>query len=154
MTEVHSDITETTLSPEDCIRYALSASKNAKACFTNSFQAEDMVVLDFLRQQIPYITVVFLDTGYHFSETYAYRDRMVSEWNLNILNVSAGSSVREHESKLGKLYFVDPTQCCNLRKVQPLFEALESFDLWFTGLRREQSPTRRNMKQMEKHRLV
>jgi phosphoadenosine phosphosulfate reductase len=40
-----------------------------------------------------------------------------------------------------------------LRKVEPLLEALESFEIWFTGLRREQSPTRKNLKKVEQHRL-
>ena len=47
----------------------------------------------------------------------------------------------------------DPGRCCHLRKVEPLFEALEAFDLWFTGLRREQSPTRKNLKVAEQHQL-
>jgi phosphoadenosine phosphosulfate reductase len=141
------------LAPDDCIHRVIEANPGAPACLTCSFQAEDMVVLDLLRPLLPEIAVIFLDTGYHFRETYEYRDRMVAEWNLNLINVTPQTTVAEHEAKLGVLYLVDPTQCCELRKVQPLFRSLEPFQLWFTGLRREQSPTRAKLRQIEEHRL-
>jgi len=72
---------------------------------------------------------------------------------LNLINVIPRQSVREQESAFGVLYREDPTRCCQLRKVDPLFQALESFEIWFTGLRREQSVTRNNLKKVELHRL-
>src|SRR6516162_2397391 len=120
-----------------------------RACITCSFQAEDMVVLHMLRQRIPDVPVLFLDTGYHFAETYAYRDRMASAWKLNLRNLAPTLTVREQEKAFGILNQTDPGRCCQLRKVEPLMAALENFDVWFTGLRREQSPTRRNSKRIE-----
>lgn len=124
-----------------------------RACITCSFQAEDMVVLHMLRQRIPEIPVLFLDTGYHFQDTYAYRDRMAAAWNLNLVNVTPSITVPAQESAFGILYREDPGRCCHLRKVEPLMAALKDFELWFTGLRREQSPTRKNLKKLEQHRL-
>jgi len=129
------------------------AARCGSFCITCSFQAEDMIVLDLLRQRLPHIPVLFLDTGYHFAETYAYRDRMVSTWNLNLQNLTAKQSVAEQEDQFGVLNRTDPARCCHLRKVEPLFQALENFDVWFTGLRREQSPTRKNLKVLEHHEL-
>jgi len=63
------------LAPERIIDRSLSES-HGKPCLTCSFQVEDMIVLHLLRQYLPDIPVVFLETGYHFLETYAYRDRM------------------------------------------------------------------------------
>ena len=123
------------------------------ACVTCSFQAEDMIVLDLLRSRRPGIPVLFLDTGYHFAETYAYRDRMAQLWNLNVRNLTATRSVTEQEREFGLLNRSDPGRCCQLRKVEPLFGALEGFAVWFTGLRREQSPTRKNLKVVETHEL-
>jgi phosphoadenosine phosphosulfate reductase len=142
------------LTAEDCIRQVIEQYPAALPCLTSSFQAEDMVVLHMLRQHFPAVSVIFLDTGYHFRETYEYRDRMVAEWGLNLINVTPETTVAEHEAKLGILYLVDPTECCNLRKVKPLFRSLEPFDLWFTGLRREQSPSRSKLQQVEEHRLA
>jgi phosphoadenosine phosphosulfate reductase len=131
----------------------LLGENRGSVCITCSFQVEDMIVLDLLRSKLPDVPVLFLDTGYHFAETYAYRDRMTKLWSLNLVNVVPQQPVAEQESEFGILYQSDPGSCCNRRKVEPLMKALEPYDLWFTGLRREQSPTRANMKNVESHQL-
>jgi len=141
------------LAPEQVMDMVLAARENARVCLTSSFQAEDMAVLHLLRQRMPDLPVLFLDTGYHFSQTYEYRDRIAKEWSLHLVNVLPAQSVAEQESAFGILNQTDPTRCCQLRKVDPLLGALEPFDVWFTGLRREQSPTRKNLKKVELHRL-
>jgi phosphoadenosine phosphosulfate reductase len=147
-----ADVVEN-LPPEQALDGVLAARKSTHVCLTSSFQAEDMAVLHILRKRIPDVPVLFLDTGYHFPQTYEYRDRMTKEWSLRLLNVLPSRTVQEQESAFGILYQTDPTRCCQLRKVEPLFGALEPFDVWFTGLRREQSPTRKNLKKVELHRL-
>ena len=141
------------LAPEQALDTVLAANENARVCLTSSFQAEDMAVLHLLRGRIPDVPVLFLDTGYHFPQTYEYRDRMAKEWSLRLVNVLPAQTVAEQESAFGILNRSDPTRCCQLRKVEPLVGALEPFDVWFTGLRREQSPTRKNLKKVELHRL-
>src|SRR5467141_3450931 len=141
------------LAPEQALDTVLAAGENARVCLTSSFQAEDMAVLHILRKRISDVPVLFLDTGYHFSQTYEYRDTMAKEWSLQLVNVLPRQTVPEQESAFGILNRTDPTRCCQLRKVDPLLGALEPFDVWFTGLRREQSPTRKNLKKLEPHRL-
>ncbi|HEV7674055.1 MAG TPA: phosphoadenylyl-sulfate reductase [Candidatus Angelobacter sp.] len=141
------------LAPDAALDTLLGAYEGQQACLTCSFQAEDMIVLDLLRKRIPSIPVLFLETGYHFAQTYEYRDRITKEWKLNLVNVVPQRTVQQQESELGILYVTNPTQCCQLRKVEPLMQALEPYAIWFTGLRREQSPTRKNLKKAEQHRL-
>ena len=141
------------LSAEQVLDAVLAANVDARACLTSSFQAEDMAVAHLLRRRIPDVPVLFLETGYHFAQTYEYRDRMAKEWSLNLVNVLPEKTVAQQESAFGLLYLSDPTKCCQLRKVEPLMRSLEPFDVWFTGLRREQSPTRKNLKKVELHRL-
>jgi phosphoadenosine phosphosulfate reductase len=141
-----------TLEPGEVMDRLLEQNQGPE-CITCSFQVEDMVVLDLLRSRRPDVPVLFLDTGYHFAETYAYRDRMAKLWSLNLVNLLPKQSVAEQENEFGLLYRSDPGACCNRRKVEPLMKALEPFDLWFTGLRREQSPTRANMRVVETHQL-
>ncbi len=129
--------------PEPTIREALALE--GPACFTCSFQAEDVVVLDVLRKQSPKIPVLFLETGYHFPETLEYRDRLASDWKLNLINLRPQTNDKHP---------VDPEACCGVRKVVPLFSALENYDVWFTGLRREQSPTRAGLQPFGTHHLV
>src|SRR5947209_16221927 len=108
------------LSADAALDAILSAYVGRPACFTCSFQAEDMIVLDLLCKRIPSIPVLFLETGYHFAQTYEYRDRMAREWKLNLVNVTPQKTVTQQESGLGILYVANPTQCCQLRKVEPL----------------------------------
>ena len=120
-----------------------------EACLTNSFQAEDMVVLHMVRSIAPEIPVLFLDTGYHFAATYEYRDRMTTEWRLNLKNVLPKQTVAEQEAEFGILNRTAPDRCCALRKVGPLFAALDPYSVWFTGLRRQQAKTRANLQTVE-----
>lgn len=120
-------------------------ASGAPACLTCSFQAEDMAVLELVREQQPEIPVLFLETGYHFSAVYQYRDEMTAKYGLNLVNVIPERTVAEQEAEFGRLYQTQPDQCCKLRKVGPLFRALDAYQVWFTGLRRVQSPTRANL---------
>ncbi len=138
---------------ERLIANELAALANSGAgslpCVTNSFQAEDMVVLHMARQILPEVPVLFLDTGYHFAEVYAYRDRMAAAWSMNLTNLRAAQTVAEQEVQFGILNQTDPTRCCGLRKVGPLFAALEGYALWLTGLRREQAKSRAALEAVE-----
>jgi len=128
-------------------------AKNGAACITSSFQAECVVLVHMLKEQRPDIPVLFLETGYHFPETLEYRDRMTRDWNLNLVNLEAKQSVKDQESLFGILNQTEPSKCCGLRKVEPLFAGLAKYDTWFTALRREQSPTRANLQEVEPFKL-
>jgi phosphoadenosine phosphosulfate reductase len=138
---------------EEVVDLILNERADQRVCFTCSFQAEDIVVLHLLRKRLPDIPVLFLETGYHFQQTYEFRDELTRDWNLNLVNVIPKQTVQAQESAFGILYREDPTKCCQLRKVDPLLQSLEPFETWFTGLRREQSVTRKNLKKAELHRL-
>jgi phosphoadenosine phosphosulfate reductase len=120
---------------------------------TNSFQAEDMVLLHMVRETLPNVPVVFLDTGYHFAEVIAYRDRMAAEWGMNLISLLPEQTVAEQESQFGILNQSDPGRCCGLRKVTPLFASLEKYGLWFTGLRREQAKSRAALHEVDNFKL-
>ncbi|HUA99025.1 MAG TPA: phosphoadenylyl-sulfate reductase [Terracidiphilus sp.] len=111
-------------------------------CITCSFQAEDVLLTKLAIELDPLIPVLFLDTGYHFAETYAYRDRIARAWGLNLINLLPEKTVAEQEAEHGLLYRSAPDQCCRLRKVEPLFKAVAGYRVWITGLRREQARSR------------
>jgi len=129
------------------------ADSSAPSCVTCSFQTECMALVDLVIAQKPDIPVLFLETGYHFPETYAYRDQMTERLHLNLVNLSSKQSVAAQESQFGILYQSAPDRCCGMRKVEPLFRGLEDYGLWFTALRREQSPTRANLQAVDNFRL-
>ena len=138
--EIHSEVS----AKLEKVRNALEGEITGKqdVCLTCSFQAEDVLLTKLaieLNRQIP---ILFLDTGYHFAETYSYRDRIASDWDLNLINLLPEKSVSEQESEHGLLYHSAPDQCCKLRKVEPLFKAVAEYRVWLTGLRREQARSR------------
>jgi len=116
-------------------------------CVTSSFQAECMVLVHMLREVRPDLPVLFLDTVHHFQQTYEYRDQMVADWGLNLVNLKA----TRPEPGLWDLKGTDA--CCKRHKVEPLFGALDGYDTWFTALRRDQSPSRANLQKTEPFRL-
>jgi phosphoadenosine phosphosulfate reductase len=122
--------------------------RDAKApCITSSFQAECVVLTHMIRELRPDIPVLFLDTLHHFPQTLAYRDELTERWRLNLINVRAKAP------QVG-LWQADSTQaCCARHKVEPLFSALESYDTWYTALRRDQSPSRANLQEVEPFKL-
>jgi len=131
-------------SPARVIADMLAAAENP--CITCSFQAEDVALLHMLLAVKPDIPVLFLDTVHHFAQTYTYRDELAKLWNLNLVNLRAA------EPSPG-LWQTSTDACCARHKVEPLFSALEAHDVWFTGLRRQQSPSRANLGQIEPFRL-
>ena len=121
---------------------ALEITDKQDACLTCSFQAEDVLLVKLAIDLDAKIPILFLDTGYHFRETYAYRDRIAREWQLNLINLLPKKTVAEQEAEHGVLYQSAPDECCRLRKVVTLFKAVEGYRDWITGLRREQAKSR------------
>jgi phosphoadenosine phosphosulfate reductase len=117
----------------DLIERELAAG--TRACLTSSFQADCVVLIDLVRRVRPDIPVLFLDTVHHFPATYRYRDALAARWRLNLVTLRA-------DVPSPGLWQTSVDACCARHKVEPLFSALESYDVWFTALRRDQSPTR------------
>ena len=116
-------------------------------CITSSFQAECVVLTHLLRQSRPDVPVLFLETFHHFPQTLAYRDALAEKWDLNLVNVQA-------PVPRPGLWQAESTQaCCAHHKVGPLFSALERYDVWYTALRRDQSPSRANLQEVEPFKL-
>jgi phosphoadenosine phosphosulfate reductase len=128
----------------DKVRAALAQeiTGTPDVCLTCSFQAEDVLLTKLAIELDPNIPILFLDTGYHFAETYSYRDQIARDWHLNLINLLPKKTVAEQELEHGLLYQSAPDQCCKLRKVEPLFKAVAEYRVWLTGLRREQAKSR------------
>ncbi|MGH8827014.1 MAG: phosphoadenylyl-sulfate reductase [Jiangellaceae bacterium] len=91
---------------------------------------------------VPGITVLFLDTGYHFPETIGTRDAVAATYDVRVETITHPLRVPEHEAEYGKLYEIDADLCCSIRKIWPLDRALAPYDAWAGGVRRSESPTR------------
>ncbi len=116
-------------------------------CITSSFQAECVVLTHMLHQMRPDIPVLFLDTFHHFPQTLAYRDELTERWGLTLINL------RAKDPQVGLWEKESTHACCARHKVEPLFSALAEYDTWYTALRRDQSPSRANLQEVEPFQL-
>lgn len=121
-----------------------SAENVDRLAVATSFQSSGLVILHMLRRIRPGIPVLFLDTGWHFPETLEFARTVTEMWALNlvVLRGDHGSALAQDERYGPELYARDPDLCCSINKVAPLQAALEGFDGWISGVRRDQSPGR------------
>lgn len=105
----------------------------------------DAVLVDLAAKTRPGVPVLFLDTGYHFAETVGTRNAVESVYDVRLLNITPEHTVAQQDELLGaELFARQPSECCRLRKVVPLANALRGYAAWVTGLRRVEAPTRAN----------
>lgn len=105
----------------------------------------DAALPHLVAEHLPGVDVLFLDTGYHFAETRFTRDEVGRVLDVRIVDVLPEQTVAEQDAEFGaKLHDRDPALCCERRKVGPLKDALGGYELWFTGVRRDEAPTRTN----------
>lgn len=118
-----------------------------KVFTTSSFQTHSIVLLHILSQIDKSIPVYFINTGYHFPETVAYKDQ-IAEWlGLNIKVASSETPRNMQRDAKGNLMFTsDPDYCCHMNKVQPMDPILADHDVWINGVRADQSAVRKSFK--------
>lgn len=115
-------------------------------CASSSFQTQSAPLLHLLAQTAG-VTVYFLDTGFHFPETLAYRDEMARRLNLSVESLHPTTSKLQQRSADGRfLYADDPDYCCDLNKTAPMELAAGRHDVWITGVRGDQSAARRGLR--------
>lgn len=116
----------------------------ATAALTCSFGgAAGMVLLDLVVQHRLPLSVLFLDTDLLFPATYALVEATERHYGITITRRRPALSLEEQARKHGpELYARDPDRCCAIRKVAPLAEALQPYQAWVSGIRREQTTQR------------
>lgn len=131
-----------TAHPRQILQWASESLE--RLAIATSFQSSGLVILHLMRAIRPDAPVLFLETGFHFPETIAFRHQIQEMWDVNVVDLRGehGSSERQAELYGPELYRRDPEQCCAINKVKPLQDALEHYDGWVSGLRRDQSPLR------------
>lgn len=116
----------------------------------SSFGAEDMVLLDAVARAGIGVEVCYVDTGLLFPETHALIGRAAARYLRPLRRLVPQLGLEEQAERHGPaLWERDPDLCCRLRKVEPLAAHLRGKTAWITGIRREQSPTRRRASFLE-----
>jgi len=128
-----------TSNPKTILRWAAETYGDQLAVVT-SFQPTGIVTLHMLSEMGFRTPVLTLDTGILFPETYALIDDLEQRLDLNLIRVQPALTVEQESEQYGPaLWERDPDACCKMRKVVPLNIALEGYNAWVTGLRRDQS---------------
>jgi phosphoadenosine phosphosulfate reductase len=110
----------------------------------------DAVMAHLASRVRPGVDILFLDTGYHFAETIGTRDAVAATLPVTVKTITPKRTVAQQDESFGpRLYERNPDQCCALRKVLPLRDALNGYTAWATGLRREEAETRAAAKVVE-----
>lgn len=130
---------------DDAPAIAAWAAENFPGTLTVACSMADAVLPHVVAEKAPGVDVLFLDTGYHFSDTLVERQLVAETLDVNIVDVTPKLSVAEQDAEYGKdLFSRDPAACCRMRKVEPLRAALGEYEAWVTGVRRDEGPTRAN----------
>ena len=134
------------LTAEDRIRWAVGEFGDGLILST-SFGIQAAVMLHLATQVAPKIPVVFIDTGYHFPETYRFADELTKRLNLNLKVYAPRLSPAYYEARHGKRWELglDGLKAYNFdHKVEPMDRAVRELGAtaWLAGLRRVQASTR------------
>lgn len=130
-------------SPAEVIATALQTVGREHLALVSSFGTESAALLKVMAEVDPAIPVVFLDTGWLFEETLAYRDTLIAALGLrDVRSVKPQEETLNREDPERELWFSDPDACCRIRKVEPLARALEPFSAWINGRKRFQGGLR------------
>jgi phosphoadenosine phosphosulfate reductase len=135
----------------DPVEQALTVLRWAGETFGRDFAVTssmaDGLLAHLAGRAVPGVDVIFLDTGFHFVETLGTRDWIASALPVTVVDVRPEQTVAEQDREFGpRLFERDPDLCCALRKVQPLAAQLTGYVAWGSGVRRDESATRRGTK--------
>lgn len=129
--------------PQAVLQWAFETFEQDVAA-TSSFQSQSVPLLHLIAGIAPQIPILFLDTGFHFPETLEFRDRLEEEFGLDVRSLKTKIGHDGFRQKHGELHRRDPDLCCHLNKVEPLERALEGYQAWISGVRRDQTKARSN----------
>jgi len=137
-------------SPTEIIATALQTIGRERLALVSSFGTESAALLKLMADVDPAIPVIFLDTGWLFTETLAYRDTLIAALGLrDVRSVKPLEETLKREDGNRELWFSDPDACCRIRKVEPLARALNPFGAWINGRKRFQGGLRADIPVVE-----
>jgi phosphoadenosine phosphosulfate reductase len=137
-------------SPADIIAKALEVFGRDKLALVSSFGTESAALLKVMADVDPAIPVIFLDTGWLFEETLAYRDTLIAKLDLrDVRSIKPLEETLKRDDPERDLWFSDPDACCRIRKVEPLARALKPFSAWINGRKRFQGGLRADIPVVE-----
>jgi phosphoadenosine phosphosulfate reductase len=137
------------LTAEEVLGWAEDAFGD-RLCLTCSWQKQSSVLVHMVSELGLGLDVIELDTHLFFKETYETRERLVRRYGVSLIRPEIITVAEQHRREGPNLWERDPDACCHIRKVEPLLRALEPYDAWVSGIRRDQSPSRAGVRKVER----
>lgn len=136
------------------ILFSLFKRFKERAAIVTSGQLSGMILIHLAAENRLPFRVCTLDTLRLFPETYAFFEKVESRYGIQIEQVQPDpQEVQQMVTEHGEYLFFDSKAkqefCCNVRKVRPMQQLLETLDVWITGLRRDQSDARQQLRKAE-----
>lgn len=117
---------------------------------SSSFQTQSVPMLHLISRVCYEMPIIFVDTGYHFPQTLAFRDDLRERYNLNVVVIQPTVTKSETMQQYGEpLYRHDPDLCCYINKVSPMQWGISWAQAWVSGVRRDQTAQRKAMQIFE-----
>ncbi|MET4067088.1 phosphoadenosine phosphosulfate reductase [Bradyrhizobium sp. S3.2.6] len=136
--------------PAEIIAAALKTVGRDQLAVVSSFGTESAALLKVMADVDPAIPVIFLDTGWLFEETLAYRDMLIAKLGLrDVRSIKPLEEALKRDDPDQELWFSNPDACCRIRKVEPLARALKPFSAWVNGRKRFQGGVRADIPVVE-----
>jgi phosphoadenosine phosphosulfate reductase len=130
--------------PSDILRWALKAYAPRIVLACSFGGPTGIAALDVLMKLDRTTPVYYLDTGLLFPETYELIERVANKYGIVPLPVKPPLGIDAQNAAFGPaLWERDPDACCSLRKLEPQSDFLAGYDAWITGIRRDQTTSRR-----------
>ncbi|HKJ66843.1 MAG TPA: phosphoadenylyl-sulfate reductase [bacterium] len=121
-------------------------SNYPKSVIASSFGLSTVAIMDMYYRRLGIrIPVIFLDTLYHFRKTLNLVEEMQEKYNLDlrVFRPPDAKTRKEFEAKYGSnLWEQDVNRFHELTKLRQIRKALEGYEAWITGIRRDQSTGR------------
>lgn len=131
------------------IIYWAAKKFRGRLAVTSSLQTQSVPLLHLISRICPNVPVLFLDTGFHFSETLSFKDHLRRKLGLNVIELRPLMGHQQFRARHADLHVSNPNMCCYLNKVEPLQRKLRKYSAWISGIRRDQTEHRSQTPVME-----
>lgn len=133
-----------TLPVDERIRELYRDFPAEKVMLTSSFAATSAFLLHVFSRVAPHQKVFFIDTGYHFPQTLAYKQKLIELFDLKVEDIRA-EEWKHRFTVEDETWRKDPDFCCSINKVEPLYAIKHNYDVWASGLMSWQTEHRSNL---------
>jgi len=132
-------------------QFSKLVNEGKKMFCTSSFQTQSLILLKIISDYDRTIPVYFLNTGFHFPETIIYKNQLTDLLGLKVIDIYSEVPMAYQVNANGRLlYTSDTDRCCEMNKTIPLQKILAKYDVWITGIRWNQTQSRKIAKKIER----